>query len=201
MSDLELQSLPLSVVAGELSENRLAEMFVLNHSNYRYVAKWGRWYRWNGTVWEQDSTHEVWDAIRRSNNEITTETRWRNAGTVTAVERYCKADRAYAATDDQWDQDDWLLNTPGGTIDLKTGETHENNPQDYITKSTIAALDITAPMWARFLDEITHGDKAYQAYLQRAAGYCATGETREHALFFGSGPGANGKGVFARELA
>jgi putative DNA primase/helicase len=39
-----------------------------------------------------------------------------------------------------------------------------------------------------------------QRYLQRVAGYCLTGETREHAIFFFYGVGANGKGVFLNTL-
>ena len=33
-----------------------------------------------------------------------------------------KADRRHAATVDQWDADPWLLNTPGGVVDLRTGK-------------------------------------------------------------------------------
>jgi hypothetical protein len=37
-------------------------------------------------------------------------------------------------------------------------------------------------------------------YLQRIAGYCLTGLTTEHALFFIYGPGGNGKSVFLNLL-
>jgi P4 family phage/plasmid primase-like protien len=47
---------------------------------------------------------------------------------------------------------------------------------------------------------VTAGDKDLQRYLQRVAGYCLTGETREHAVFFLYGTGANGKGVFINTL-
>src|SRR5262249_11118465 len=40
---------------------------------------------------------------------------------------------------------------------------------------------------------ITNHDKDYQSYLQRIAGYCLTGSTREHAFFFFFGDGSNGK--------
>ena len=43
-------------------------------------------------------------------------------------------------------------------------------------------------------------DADLAAYLQRVAGYCLTGSTREHALFFCYGTGANGKGVFINTL-
>ena len=44
-----------------------------------------------------------------------------SAATVAAVERLARADRRHAASADQWDADPWLLNTPGGTVDLRTG--------------------------------------------------------------------------------
>ncbi len=37
-------------------------------------------------------------------------------------------------------------------------------------------------------------------FLQQIAGYCLTGDTREHALFFIYGPGGNGKSVFLNTL-
>jgi putative DNA primase/helicase len=57
------------------------------------------------------------------------------------------------------------------------------------------------PRWLQFLDEITAGDTELQAYLRRVAGYCLTGITTEHVLFFCYGTGANGKSVFVNTLA
>jgi P4 family phage/plasmid primase-like protien len=57
------------------------------------------------------------------------------------------------------------------------------------------------PTWHKFLDRVTGGDTDLKAYLQRVAGYCCTGYTHEHALFFLYGTGANGKGVFVNTVA
>ncbi len=57
------------------------------------------------------------------------------------------------------------------------------------------------PRWLQFLDEIIEGDRELQAYLQRFFGYCLTGSTREHALLFLHGPGANGKSVLLQSIA
>ena len=40
----------------------------------------------------------------------------------TAVETLARSDRRIASTVEQWDADPWLLNTPGGIIDLRTGD-------------------------------------------------------------------------------
>jgi len=70
-----------------------------------------------------------------------------------------------------------------------------------MTKITTATPGGDCPTWRRFLAEVTGGDADLQAYLQRVSGYCLTGSTREHALFFLYGTGANGKSVFVNTLA
>jgi putative DNA primase/helicase len=89
------------------------------------------------------------------------------------------------------------------TCDLRTGAVRAPNPEDYITK--LVAVDpapegTPAPLWHSFLATITNGDQELQNYLQRVAGYCLTGSTIEHVLFFLYGTGANGKSVFINTL-
>jgi putative DNA primase/helicase len=89
------------------------------------------------------------------------------------------------------------------TADLRTGTAREPDPLDYMTKITAVASappGTTAPLWTSFLARITDGDDDLQAYLKRLAGYCLTGDIREHALFFLYGTGANGKSVFVNTL-
>lgn len=89
------------------------------------------------------------------------------------------------------------------TINLHTGESYAPRREDYITKKagTYRDPDVDTPMWHAFLTRITAGDVDLQDYLQRVAGYCLTGDTREHVLFFLYGTGANGKTVFLNTLA
>ena len=109
--------------------------------------------------------------------------------------RLARADRRLAATIDQWDADPWLLNTPDGVVDLRTGNIRPHGPIDYMTKITAVGPRGDCPRFLAFLDRITGGDSELVAYLQRVLGYALTGLTREHALFFGYGTGANGKSV------
>jgi P4 family phage/plasmid primase-like protien len=60
--------------------------------------------------------------------------------------------------------------------------------------------DLPTPLWNKFLNRVTAGDRKLQAYLRRVAGYCMTGEITEHVMFFLYGTGANGKGVFLNTL-
>ncbi len=43
-------------------------------------------------------------------------------------ELYRLINRRHAATVDVWDADLWLLNTPAGVLDLKTGELRKHDP-------------------------------------------------------------------------
>ncbi|MCB1685950.1 MAG: hypothetical protein KDI31_15755, partial [Pseudomonadales bacterium] len=169
----------------EVNEDALALTFCAAEPLLRYVALWNRWMTWTGTVWAEDDTLNVFDRVRRHVRSITDgDSDWLKANVIAAVERLAKADRRYAATSDQWDRHDWLLNTPGGFIDLTTGTTHGSDPEAYLTKLTGTTAGGGCPTWLRFLSQVCKADAEYMAFLQRVAGYAATGSTREHALFF-----------------
>src|SRR5215472_11499439 len=85
-------------------------------------------------------------------------------------------------------------------IELRSGTIRPARRDDYCTKSTSVKPGGECPLWLLFLDRVTAGDRDLQAYLQRMAGYCLTGITSEHVLFFLYGTGANGKGVFLNTL-
>ena len=189
------------------SEDDLANRFsALYADDLRYVAAWGRWYEWDGKRWAEDDTVKVFDLVRTVCRKAAAEANegsraLARANTVAAVERFARADRRHAARVDQWDADPWLLNTPGGTVDLRTGDVRPHRAPDHITKITAVEPAGECPAWNVFLDQITGEDHELAAFLQRMAGYCATGSTREHALFFVYGTGSNGKSVFRNVLA
>jgi putative DNA primase/helicase len=120
-----------------------------------------------------------------------------------AVVNLATADQRLAAVTEQWDADPWLLNTPDGVIDLRDGNMHEHHPEDYLTKITTVAgdVDCPTPLWSAFLNRVTGNDSGLMGFLQRMAGYALTGSTREHALFFHHGVGANGKSTFFNVLS
>ena len=59
---------------------------------------------------------------------------------------------------DQWDTHPMLLATPGGTVDLRTGEMRTADPRDHLTKATAvtpAPKGTMAPLWMKFLGRVT----------------------------------------------
>jgi putative DNA primase/helicase len=194
----------------EFSDEKLALNFAEKHADdLRYVAAWGKWLVWTGTYWKRDVTLLVFDLSRAECRAASARAEkdsikrdLASAQKVAAVERLAKADRRLAATLDQWDADPWLLNTPGGTVDLRNGKLRQHRSDDYITKITaVTPRKGRRRRWLVFLRRIMAGDRELIQYLQRVAGYALTGDIREHALFFLYGTGANGKGVFISALA
>ena len=191
------------------TEDALAATFADRHAGtWRYVAAWGQWLMWSGIAWRREDTLQAFDLARRICREAaaragTTKLKAKlsTAATVSAVERLARSDRRHASTTEIWDRDPWLLNTPRGVIDLRTGAVADHDPLLHMTKTAGASAAGDCPIWLEFLDTVTRGDADLQAYLQRMAGYCLTGITSEHALFFLYGTGANGKSVFANTLA
>ena len=191
------------------TEDALALAFTRRyHRDWRYVATWGRWLVWDGTRWRTEDTLAATDlirsvcrhaALRADNPKIAA--KLASSSTVGGVERLARADRRHAATTEEWDADPWLLNTPGGVVDLKTGRKRANDRADRMTKITTATPGDECQQWTAFLSDVSGGDGDLQAYLQRMVGYCLTGVTNAHALFFLYGTGANGKSVFANVIS
>jgi putative DNA primase/helicase len=123
-----------------------------------------------------------------------------SAGSVAAVVNLARCDPRHATTQDQWDANPWILNTPGGMVDLKTGLLLPHDPDALCSKITTTTPAGDCPLWQTFLSQVTAGDVKMQSFLQRMVGYTLTGDVSAHALFFLYGPGGNGKGVFLNTL-
>jgi len=192
-----------------LSEDSLAMAFTRRHGqDWRFVAAWGKWLCWDGSVWRFEPTLQVFDLSRAVCRDAALDednprvgARLASAQTRAAVVSLAQADRAHAATVEQWDADPLLLATPDGVVDLKTGSLRPASREDYLTKITaVGPRDMPTPLWDAFLTRVMGGDRELVAFLQRVAGYALTGETKEHALFFMHGLGANGKSTFSNAL-
>jgi putative DNA primase/helicase len=175
-----------------------------NLKRLRFVPLMGKWFVWDGKRWEMDNrliaragAVEVCRGAAQKCNKSKISKLIASARTISAVERLAQCDQRIVAIADQWDLDPWLLNTPLGTIDLRTGKMKPHDPADCITKITGIAPDfeMPTPVWDAFLKRITNSEEL-EKYLQRKPGYELTGITREHALFFSYGTGANGKSTF-----
>jgi putative DNA primase/helicase len=199
------------IISPELSEDFLALNFTAQYGHdLRFVPVWGKWLRWDGTRWKEDTTLAAFDlarqVVRRHAVEFAQMTngdgpvKLASAKTVGAVERLARSDQLLARTTDIWDRDPWLLNAPAGVVDLRTSAMQPHDRNLHMTKITAVSPGGDCPLWLRFLDQITAGNDGLAAFLQRFAGYSLTGITREHAMCFAHGTGGNGKGVYINTL-
>lgn len=194
----------------ELSEDDIANAFAnLYEDDLRYDHSRGKWFIWCGTHWKSDDTGEVFDRIRNycaskaaAAETPATQRRLTSVKNAKSIEIFSQVDRRIAVAQSHWDQDAYLIATPGGTVDLSTGELRPANPRDLISRCAAVAPSQRpdCPTWIKFLDEACDSSQDQIDFLQKMAGYSLTGDTREHSLFFIYGPGGNGKSVFINIL-
>ncbi|MTH35761.1 hypothetical protein GL279_14235 [Paracoccus limosus] len=202
-------------------------------ANARYVGELGGWLLWEGTRWQASPGMRPMSIVRdyvrakatalmrwaeasakarrlddEATKELITATRakakaMRQDPFIAAVERLARSNHCSLSRPENWDADDMLLGTPGGTVDLRTGELRPADRRNYITKNTSvapAAQGEAPTAWLQFLSEVFPNDPDMPRFIQRLAGYALTGSTREHRLFLFHGSGRNGKGTLLNTL-
>ena len=162
----------------------------------------GKWFLWDGTRWRREETklayrwaHQKAKTLAAGTDNAKAIICAGKAAFAAGVERLAQSDRAFAVTSEIWDADPWLLGTPGGTVDLRTGKIRAAAREDYITKTAAVAPADTpdCPLWLKFLNQACVADTGLIRFLQQWCGYSLTGSIQEHALLFVHGPGGNGK--------
>ena len=195
-----------------------AERFVYRHGgDVRFCYPWGKWLVWNGTRWERDEAGRVYklakDTVRGIYGEAAAA---EDEDRRKALAKHASGSESEAkiramlelskpevpVSPDDLDAATWLLNAPNGTVDLRTGELREHRREDLLTKmaGTEYRPGAAAPMWEAFLERALPGEEL-RGFVQRAAGYSATGDTSEQCMLINHGPGANGKSTFHEALA
>lgn len=144
-------------------------------------------------------------ARRRAEARMVAATKAQTAKGIAAVLKLAATDRRVRIEVDQLDANPFVLNVQNGTLDLRTGIPHEHDPADLITKIGRVAWspesDETDEKWTAFLSASTLADATMTAYMQKAAGYCMTGDTSQEVLFLFHGPPGAGKGTYENALA
>ncbi len=190
-----------------MSEDGHSQALIAQHSYWlRYCPQMGRWLHWGGSRWDQQPAGgglalEMAKSIARAYPD---DQQWRahkkrslsRAG-VTAALGLAQTDYRIAVHVDQLDAKPWELNTPGGIVDLRTGQLRDPDPASLHTRSTLVAPDPEADptAWLDFLATTFQGDGDLIAFVQRLLGYGCVGTVREAILPVFHGQGANGKTV------
>lgn len=185
--------------------------------NLRYCEPLGGWQLYERGVWSRDETlmvehlaHRICleQSRRAAEDPMLDKARGKEArrlassGAQAASLSKARSDRRVVVHQDDFDADPWVLNTPSGVVDLRTGELKPHDPKGYHTRITRVGPKPGRPVqFLRFLQEATGGDQGLIDMIQVKAGYWLTGITREHDLTFIWGPGGNGKSVLVNALS
>jgi putative DNA primase/helicase len=185
---------------GATEESAAREWVLMHHDAWRYDHGIACFYQWDGSRWKKDDQrlafHLIGEHLRIAGSLLGKKSLAPKATVARGIEAFVIANPKIGVPHDRWDSDDFLLGTPSGTVDLRTGRTRAASAADFLTRSTKVAPKAGKPeRWIQFIGEVTNGDRELGRFLQQTLGYCLTGSTREHALFFVFGAGKNGKSV------
>lgn len=180
----------------------------------RFCPERGRWLAWQGKQWEwaegkngglvREYAKRIARALVDGDNEAKRHKRYSlSAQGTSAMLTQAATDYRVAVRLSDLDARPLELNTPGGTIDLTTGLLMPHDPAALHTRIAACTPDYgaTGGRWEAFLGETFAGHEELIPYIQRLAGYSASGIVSEHVLPFAYGPtGRNGKGVFLETI-
>lgn len=181
--------------SGKQTHGVIAARFAGEHLNsYRYDRDRRNWYAFEDGVWKEDTEHLIFHAI-----ELFLPVDQRDVGKIFGVLKSLQNRPELTMRQGDWDRHHHLLQTPGGTVDLRTGEMGQPAPTNFITRSTSVAPSPITPdcLWLKKLVDWFGDEKAELEYHQILAGYCLTGETRHPCLPVWIGPGGDGKSVIS----
>lgn len=191
-------------------------------ADWLYAPDLDRWHAWDGNLWRSDEKKAIFTLAREQCREFSalaakdkaTESIARalaSAHTRAAVVSLMANDPRLVVLAAELDANPWLLGTPGGVVDLRTGELLSANRQHRITLSTAvspAPAGTSCPLWRGFLETTfplvpgkPEPDEEVIGYVQRLSGYSLTGLTREEKFAYLYGSGRNGKGTVVETFA
>lgn len=229
------------------NERGAAEVFAeKNEHTIRYVPGQG-WYVWDGQVWITGKRAET---IVKGKMSEYMKNSWAEALAADLGKWDKKAqawvdrmqtDRAaksvlglvetmLTSSVDEFDADPWALNTPGGIVDLRTGEIRPHDPDarctmicgcapgpsfaDQVAEASAGESDSDDdPFWLRdaeeaeltdwqqFLKTVTCGNAELERYIQVIFGMAAVGKVYQEGIAIFYGGGSNGKSTLCNPVA
>ena len=183
-----------------------AEVFArAHHDRVRYEPDSKSWYVWNGYYWAKGgkaahlaARYATEQAANLPANNGAEES-WRkqslsNRG-INNTLAVAMSHELILVEADQFDADPYSLNTPGGIVNLRTGEMWASNPAELHSRSTAVTpnAELPTPEWDAFLHRTFGGDRELINYLQVLVGLFLIGTVLEPVLPLLYGRGRNGK--------
>ena len=206
---------PGGLVPDTLTDRGNAKLFVkLYATDYRHVPGLG-WYRWDSTRWQIDDDDTVmWAAGDLAESIAGTDPRGLHSSSdlqkhrrralstsgMNAMLLQAKSAPGMVLNASRLDADPYVLCTPAGIVDLRTGLLRSPDPnKDFHSRSTtIGPRQMATPRWNRFLQDTFGADAEGTemiGFLHLLLGYSVTGDVGGQVMPFLFGVGKNGKSV------
>ena len=202
-----------------------AELFAAQHGGkIRHNWSTGQWLyydgiRWNPNIGKAAAQRLAFNTARSILEKATKVsdtqqrkdiTKWsfssESAFKTRAMLDLAKALKPIECYSEDFDKDQFLLNLENGTLDLRTGELQDHNPDDMITKlapvewnGEVSSLNDNE-LWLKCLTTWMDGDERAIDYLKRLGGMCLTGSNTSRVFPIFHGSGKNGKNTFLDTL-
>jgi putative DNA primase/helicase len=164
-----------------------------------YVIEAKTWYVYNGRYWEKDGggfkVMEMCKQFVQDYHAYLNEHRWFDEDCVKFIEKIHSRKRRETILNDahsvapmslsEFDRDKLLFNCMNGTYNLAAMTFQPHSPSDRITKMSRASYEpeSSCGRWEKFVHEIMCGDDKTAQFLQKAFGYCLSGETSFECFF------------------
>lgn len=102
----------------------------------------------------------------------------------------------------EFDSQEFLLNTPKFTVNLRDGTHKEHCAEDLLTKMTSVSPNTeNVEIWINAVNQFFCNDKTLIDYVQQIVGLCAIGKVYVESLIIAYGEGSNGKSTFWNTIA
>jgi len=181
----------------------VADRFVHEHgADFRFVHGLG-WHRWAGYAWLPCKLGEHIEAVKAvtramvgaADVDAPEAKSAMKASRVVGALKLAESDPVVALAAGQLDRDPYILATPDGIVDLRTGLLRAATREDLVSLVTaVGPAERVGPLFTGFIERV-QPDAERRALVQRVSGLGATGLV-ENALPLNLGIGANGKSVF-----
>ncbi len=171
-----------------------------------YAHQRGKWMIFNGSVWEVDEIEAhramVRDVVDRALEIIPPHrkrlrSKMQGSYYVSAVLKELRSMEGIAVSVETLDAHPYILGTPSGYINLKTGKMIAPDPMMWVTKSTHVNPSETpnCPTFMWILEQAHKGQEEVIDWFLTWIGYCLTGEAALEMAIVNRGSGGNGKGT------
>lgn len=183
----------------------LANIWIESDPDWLYCHTRRKWLQWDGSRWKLDLTES---AVWTMQNQMKSAASWMEALSLSVKDRRAlgsipmansvlasaRTNPKVRRNEPDFDKNHWILGTPGGTVDLRTGELREADRSDLISKQTSVTPEKGEhPYWDMVINRCTNGDPEMKRYYQKWCGYSLTGDASVEGFLVVRGPQGSGK--------